>query len=167
MPELIQQLIDFMEKYQTWAIVVVFVITFIECFFIIGLFIPAATILLAIGALVGATDINFLLVSVAAICGSIVASSISYQIGKKIRPTLRQRRIYQRHRRLFLSSKVMLDRYGAKAVFFGRFISPLRSTLSAAAGAFKVNQLQFEVANVASSLVWPMVFLLPGYLLVH
>lgn len=167
MIELIQQLIDFMEKHQTWAIVVVFGITFIECFFIIGFFIPAATILLAVGALVGASDISFFFVSIAAICGSIVASSISYQIGKKIRPTLRQRRIYQRHRRLFLSSKVMLNRYGAKAVFLGRFISPLRPTLSTAAGAFNVNRLQFEIANVTSSMFWPMIFLLPGYLIVH
>lgn len=167
MLEIIQQLIDFMEKHQTWAIVVVFGITFIECFFIIGFFIPAATILLAVGALVGASDINFFFISIAAISGSIVASSISYQIGKKIRPTLRQRRIYQRHRRLFLSSKVMLNRYGAKAVFLGRFISPLRPTLPTAAGAFKVNQLKFEIVNVISSIFWPMTFLLPGYLIVH
>lgn len=167
MLEIIQQLIDFMEKYQTWAILVVFAITFIECFFIIGFFIPAATILLAVGALVGASDINFFFISIAAISGSIVASSISYQIGKKIRPTLRQRRIYQRHRRLFLSSKVMLNRYGAKAVFLGRFISPLRPTLPTAAGAFKVNQLKFEIVNVISSIFWPMTFLLPGYLIVH
>ena len=167
MLELIEQLINFMEAHQTWAIVVVFFITFIECFFVIGFFIPAATILLAVGALVGASDINFFFVSIAAISGSIIASSISYHIGRKIRPTLRQRRIYQRHRRLFLSSKVMLNRYGAKAVFLGRFISPLRPTLSTAAGAFQVNQLQFEIANVLSSIIWPMVFLLPGYLIVH
>ena len=167
MIELIERLIDFMEAHQTWALVLIFIVTFIECFFIIGLFIPAATILLAVGALVGASDLNFLFVSIAAIAGSIIASSISYHIGTKIRPTLRQRRVYQRHRRLFLRSKVMLSRYGAKAVFIGRFISPLRPTLSTAAGAFQVNQLKFEIANVTSSIIWPMIFLLPGYLIVH
>ncbi|HZJ96986.1 MAG: DedA family protein [Alcaligenaceae bacterium] len=165
--QFIDWIIDFMEEHQTWAIVLVFFVTFIECFFIIGLFIPAATILLAVGALVGATDINFFLVSIAAIVGSITASSISYQIGKKIRPGLRKRRIYQRHRKLFLVSKILLSRYGAKAVFIGRFISPLRPTLATAAGAFQMKQLHFEIANVTSSILWPLVFLLPGYLIVH
>ena len=167
MLESIETLITFMEAHQTWAIVLVYLVTFIECFFIIGFFIPAGTILLAVGALVGASDINFFLIAVAASIGSITASSISYHIGKKIRPTLRQRAIYQRHRRIFLKSKVMLNRYGAKAVFIGRFISPLRPMLSTAAGAFQINQLKFELANITSSMIWPLVFLLPGYLIVH
>lgn len=167
MQNAIDHLISFMQEHQTWAIVMVFFITFIECFFVIGFFIPAATILLAVGALVGVSDINFFFVSIAAIIGSISASSISYRIGVLLRPTLRERRIYKRHRKLFLSSKVLLNRYGAKAVFLGRFISPLRPTLSTAAGAFRVNPLHFELANVTSSFIWPMVFLLPGYLLMQ
>lgn len=163
----IDQLIDFMREHQTWATVIVFFITFIDCFFVIGFFIPAATILLAVGALVGASDINFLYVSVAAMLGSIMASSISYYIGVKMRPNLRQKRLYQRHRRLFLSSKVLISRYGAKAIFIGRFISPLRPSLPTAAGAFSMNHLRFEIANISSGIVWPLVFLLPGYLIVN
>lgn len=167
MLDYIEHIIDFMHENQTWATIIVFFITFFDCFFVIGFFVPAATILLAVGALVGASDINFFYVAVTAMLGSISASSISYYIGVKMRPNLRQRRIYQRYRKLFLSSKVLLNRYGAKAIFFGRFISFLRPALPTAAGAFSMNQIRFEIANVVSGIIWPLVFLLPGYLIVH
>lgn len=163
----IDTLIQFMEDHQHWALLVVFFITFIDCFFLLGFFMPAATILVAVGALVGASDINLLWIIGAATLGSILATSISYQIGRKMRPNLRKRRIYRQYRRLFLQSKKLLARYGVKVAFWGRFFSPLRAILPTAAGAFHVNHFKFEVANILSSLIWPQIFLLLGYSITH
>ena len=66
---------------------------------------------------------------------------------------------------LVLGSDVLfLRRHGAWAVFFSRFLSPLRATVPLVTGASGTSLWQFQLANVSSGLLWPLVLLAPGAL---
>ncbi|MDK6586655.1 VTT domain-containing protein, partial [Escherichia coli] len=58
-----------------------------------------------------------------------------------------------------LRSQLFLRRHGGWAVFFGRFLSPLRATLPLVTGASGTPLWRFQVANVASGLLWPLILL--------
>ena len=50
------------------------------------------------------------------------------------------------------------------AVFFSRFLSPLRATLPLVSGASGLPLWSFQLANVSSGLLWPFLLLSPGAL---
>ena len=56
----------------------------------------------------------------------------------------------------------MFERYGVFAVFFGRFFGPLRAIVPLIAGATTMALIPFQLANVASALLWSAVVLAPG-----
>ncbi|MGF7447582.1 DedA family protein, partial [Klebsiella michiganensis] len=60
--------------------------------------------------------------------------------------------------------QLFLRRHGAWAVFFSRFLSPLRATVPLVTGASGTSLWQFQLANVSSGLLWPLVLLAPGAL---
>jgi membrane protein DedA with SNARE-associated domain len=47
---------------------------------------------------------------------------------------------------------------------FSRFLSPLRATVPLVTGASGTSLWQFQLANVSSGLLWPLVLLAPGAL---
>ena len=60
--------------------------------------------------------------------------------------------------------QLFLRRHGAWAVFFGRFLSPLRATVPLVTGASGTSFRRFQLANVSSGLLWPLILLAPGAL---
>ena len=53
-------------------------------------------------------------------------------------------------------------RWGAWGIFAGRFFGPARAVVPLVAGIFRLPRLPFQLANVASALVWAFVLLAPG-----
>ncbi|WP_181942600.1 DedA family protein, partial [Klebsiella pneumoniae] len=77
---------------------------------------------------------------------------------------------YHLHRIRWLNAErlargqLFLRRHGAWAVFFSRFLSPLRATVPLVTGASGTSLWQFQLANVSSGLLWPLILLAPGAL---
>ena len=57
----------------------------------------------------------------------------------------------------------MFERWGAIGVFGGRFFGPLRCIMPLIAGICGMRQLPFQIANVASALIWATGVLSPGW----
>jgi membrane protein DedA with SNARE-associated domain len=49
-----------------------------------------------------------------------------------------------------------------KSVFIGRFFGPLRAVIPLVAGITRMPTGKFQVANVASALIWAPALLIPG-----
>ena len=54
------------------------------------------------------------------------------------------------------------ERWGFWGVFFGRFLGPLRAAVPLVAGVCNMPQRWFQLANIASALVWATGILVPG-----
>ena len=102
--------------------------------------------------------INPIFVGVAAVIGAVVGDSIGYSIGRKFGMPLFDR-LGRRFPKHFGPGHVMLaeklfNRWGVRAVFFGRFIALLRIFAGPLAGALKMPYPRFLAANVAGGICW-------------
>jgi membrane protein DedA with SNARE-associated domain len=102
--------------------------------------------------------VNPLGVGAAAVIGAVIGDSIGYAIGRRLGLPLFDR-LGRRFPNHFGPAHVTLaerlfDRWGARAVFFGRFIALLRIFAGPLAGALKMRYARFLLANVSGALCW-------------
>ncbi len=102
--------------------------------------------------------VNPIGVGVAAVVGAVVGDSIGYTIGRRFGMPLFDR-LGRRFPKHFGPGHVALaerlfGRWGARAVFFGRFIALLRIFAGPLAGALKMHYPRFLAANVSGAMCW-------------
>ena len=102
--------------------------------------------------------VNPIGVGVAAVIGAVVGDSIGYSIGHRFGLPLFDKlgRRFPKHfgpGHVALAEK-LFNRWGIRAVFFGRFIALLRIFAGPLAGALKMPYQRFLVANVSGAICW-------------
>jgi len=157
-----QQLIAFVKANQAWAAPVVFVLCFVESLAFISLLLPAWAALLGIGTLLGASDILFWPVWIAGAIGAALGDWLSYWIGKVLGTRVYGYWPLSRHPQLIPKAEHFVEKWGAVAIFVGRFSGPLRATVPLAAGIFHMPPLRFQLANWSSALLWAFILLAFG-----
>ncbi|MEB3983171.1 DedA family protein [Mycobacterium sp. 663a-19] len=97
-------------------------------------------------------------VGAAAVIGAVVGDSIGYSIGRRFGLPLFDKlgRRFPKHfgpGHVALAEK-LFNRWGVRAVFFGRFIALLRIFAGPLAGALKMHYQRFLAANVSGAICW-------------
>jgi len=133
----------------------------------LGIPLPGETALVLAGIYAGHTHrlspwVIFAVASAAAIIGD----NIGFWIGDKGGYRLARR--YGRRVRLdeqkLKIARYLFDRHGAKVVFFGRFVSVLRTYAAFLAGTSKMRWRRFLPANAAGGIVWAGIYTTASYL---
>jgi membrane protein DedA with SNARE-associated domain len=132
----------------------------------LGVPVPGETALIAAGAYAGqAHHLNpwaiFAVAAASAIAGNIAGFligreggfALASRYGSKVRLDQRKLKV----------GRYVLDRQGGKVVFFGRFISVLRTYIAFLAGTVHMQWRKFALATVASSLVWSGAYTVLAY----
>jgi membrane protein DedA with SNARE-associated domain/membrane-associated phospholipid phosphatase len=148
-----------------FASLATFLISAAESVAIIGTIVPGSVMMAAIGALVGAGIIPFWSTIFWAILGAIAGDGISYWIGFHFKNRLNDLWPFSTHPDLLRKGKKFFDEHGAKSVFIGRFVGPVRALVPLVAGMLGVRPWRFTVANVTSAIGWAPAYMLPGILL--
>jgi membrane protein DedA with SNARE-associated domain len=97
-------------------------------------------------------------VGIASVLGAVLGDSTGYAIGRRLGMPLFDR-LGRRFPNHFGPGHVkfaerLFDRWGARAVFLGRFIALLRIFAGPLAGALKMRYAKFLVANVSGAICW-------------
>lgn len=158
----LKPIFDWIAQHQTWAGIAVFLIAFTESLAIVGLFIPGAILMLAVGALIGTGTLSFWPTFWWAVAGAVAGDGISYWLGHYYKQQLRNVWPFSRYPALLDQGDLFIDRHGGKSVLLGRFFGPIRAIVPACAGIMGMTPSRFLFANVGSALVWAPAFLLPG-----
>src|SRR6201998_2240826 len=114
--------------------------------------IPPLAVYLVVGGVVGVESLGVPLP------GEIVRAAIGYSIGPRFAMPLFDK-LGRRFPKHYGPGHVMLaerlfNRWGVRAVFFGRFIALLRIFAGPLAGALKMRYQRFLAANVSGALCW-------------
>ncbi|CAM3046078.1 MULTISPECIES: DedA family protein [Methylobacterium] len=152
----------FVEAHKVWTPLIAGGLAFCESIAILSLFVPATVILIGIGALVGGADIPLWPVIGAAALGAALGDWLSYEAGRWVGPGARTKWPLRRYPDLVAKAERFIGRWGIAAVALGRFFGPARALVPLLAGTLGLARLPFQLANVASALVWAFVLLAPG-----
>ena len=159
---LIISLIESAQDHYPLVLLMVFLLTFTKSCALVSLAIPGTSGLLLLGTFASASLGHFLLMWSSASLGAIGGFWLSWWLGVRYRHRLTQLRWLTAER--LARSRLFFQRRGLWAVFFSRFLSPLRATLPLVSGASGLPLWSFQLANVSSGLLWPFLLLSPGAL---
>jgi membrane protein DedA with SNARE-associated domain len=132
----------------------------------LGIPLPGETALITAGIYAGTTHLlsPWLIFAVAA-AAAIIGDNIGFWIGDKGGYPLARR--YGSKVRLdeqkLKTARYLFDRYGAPVVFFGRFVSILRTYAAFLAGTSRMRWRLFLVANAAGGIVWAAAYTAGAY----
>jgi membrane protein DedA with SNARE-associated domain len=132
----------------------------VECLVVIGAFAPLTPFLVMIGAAIeGGALSPLILIWVMAGCG--LGNFISYEAGRRARSNGRILAWIPPKARV--RAEALFERHGALAVIIGRFAGPTASIVPFLAGCGAMPRERFLLANLFTSLVWPVAMAAVGY----
>ena len=162
MEESARAIIEFVRTNEAWAAPIVFLLAFGESLAFISLLLPAWAALVGIGALIGMGGIDFVPVWIAGSLGAALGDWLSYWLGMKFKTSIARMWPLSRHPDLLPRGEAFIRRWGALAIFIGRFSGPLRASVPLVAGIFAMPFWTFQLANFTSAFVWAGVLLWLG-----
>ena len=118
--------------------------------------------LIGVGALVGASGIDFVPIWIAAALGAAFGDWLSYWIGVTFKDAAGKMWPLSRYPDLLPRGHRFIERYGFYAIFIGRFFGPLRASVPLVAGILAMSPLPFQFANFSSAFLWAAALLAPG-----
>jgi membrane protein DedA with SNARE-associated domain len=127
----------------------------------IGIPLPGETMLITAAIYAGATHrLSIGLVIAAAAVGAIVGDNIGYALGHwgGYRLLVRYGRYVSLDQAKVKVGRYVFLRYGAVVVFFGRFVSILRTYAAFLAGTTRMPWVRFLAANAAGGIAWSALY---------
>jgi membrane protein DedA with SNARE-associated domain len=134
----------------------------------LGIPLPGETMLIAAAIYAGAShQLSIELVIAAAIAGAVMGDNVGFGIGYLggYRLLLRYGRYIGLHERRVKLARYIFLKHGSKVVFFGRFVSVLRTYAAFLAGTARMPWWRFLVFNAAGGIIWALAYGLGAYLL--
>jgi membrane protein DedA with SNARE-associated domain len=117
----VEQVIAFVRDNAAWAPPIVFALAFGESLAFISLLIPARGALVAIGALLGPSGINFWPVWLAGSLGAALGDWLSYWVGVKLEYSVAKIWPLSRRPELIPRGEAFMKKWGVPGIFIGRF----------------------------------------------
>ena len=166
MASLIDPLIAFVSANPWLAYLTLFLAALLEAVPVVGSVVPGSTIILALSALVPSGDLRLEWVLLAAIAGALLGDGSAFWIGHRAQREILSAWPMSNYPRLVAQSEAFFHRWGTLAVFFARFVPPIRAFVPMTAGALGMAPLRFYAINVPAILLWALAHVLPGVLAV-
>jgi membrane-associated protein len=162
----LDQLIAFVSAHAWLAYLTLFLAALLEAVPVVGSVIPGSTIILALSALVPGGELKLEWVLAAATAGALLGDGSAYWIGHKAQREILDSWPLNKYPRVVAQSEAFFKRWGALAVFFARFVPPIRAFVPITAGALGMPPLRFFAVNIPAVLLWAPAHVLPGVLAV-
>lgn len=166
MASLIDPLIAFVAANPWLAYLTLLLAALLEAVPVVGSVVPGSTIILALSALIPSGDLRLEWVLLAAITGALLGDGSAFWIGHRAQREILGAWPMSNYPRLVAQSEAFFHRWGTLAVFFARFVPPIRAFVPMTAGALGMAPLRFYAVNVPAILLWAPAHVLPGVLAV-
>jgi membrane protein DedA with SNARE-associated domain len=163
---LIDQLIAFVSAHAWLAYLTLFLAALLEAVPVVGSVIPGSTIIVALSALVPGGELNLWWVLAAAIAGALLGDGSAFWTGHRAQREILNSWPLINYPRVVAQSEDFFRRWGSWAVFFARFVPPIRAFVPVTAGALGMSPARFYPVNIAAILLWAPAHVLPGVLAV-
>lgn len=161
--DLSELIVSFVRDNAAWSLPLMFVLAFGESIAFISLILPFWGILVAVGAIAGASGVSLVNLWIASSLGAAFGDWVSYWLGYHYHEQIARMWPLNKRPDLIPKAHAFFEKWGIAAIFIGRFFGPLRAGVPLAAGIAEMPRVPFQIANFASAFVWSGVLLfLPG-----
>ena len=151
-------------NYGPWIYAILFAIVFCETGLVVTPFLPGDSLLFVAGTLAAAGDMYIHGLFAALATASFLGDNTNYWIGRYVGP-----RVFTREGSRFLNpahlarTQRFYDRYGAKTVFFARFVPIIRTFAPFVAGIGHMQYPRFLIFSFSGSIAWVGSLAYAGY----
>jgi membrane-associated protein len=159
-------LINFVSAHPWLAYLTLFLAALLEAVPVVGSLVPGSTIILALSALVPGGELQLWPVLAAAAAGAMLGDGSAYLLGYRSQRQILSAWPMSNYPRLVEQSEAFFNRWGVLAVFFARFVAPIRAVVPITAGALGMSPLKFYSVNIPAVMAWALAHVLPGVLAV-
>ncbi|MEV4311700.1 DedA family protein [Actinocrispum sp. NPDC049592] len=148
-----------------WLVVLSFV--FLECAFVVGLFLPGDSLLFTAGLVLaqqGTHDVQAWSLSIVATIVAVVGNQLGYVLGRRAGSSLTGRlggRMLSVER--LAKARDFLDRRGFWAIVLARWIPWIRTLAPLIAGAAAMDSRRYMTATATGAVLWVPTLVLLGY----
>ena len=98
----------------------------------------------------------------AAIAGALIGDGSAFWVGHRSQREILSTWPLTKYPRVIAQSEAFFQRWGSWAVFFARFVPPIRAFVPVTAGALGMTPMQFFATNIPAVLLWAPAHVLPG-----
>lgn len=158
------ELLDWIAAHPLAAGLVIFLIAFCDALLIIGVVVPAAPLLFAVGTLVGLGHVDGVYAVACAALGAFCGDGVSYVAGRRYGDSLKLRWPFAQHPEWLARGDASFRRHGMKSLVIGRFVGAIRPFIPAIAGMLAMPAQRYAFATAIAAVLWALAFLLPGWL---
>src|SRR3954469_6493699 len=159
-------LIAFVSANAWLAYLTLFLAAFLEAVPVVGSVIPGSTVILSLSALVPGGELQLWPVLAAAVAGAVLGDGTAYWTGHRSQREILSTWPLSNYPGVVAQSEAFFNRWGLLAVFFARFVAPIRAFVPITAGALGMPPLRFYLVNIPAVLLWAAAHVLPGVLAV-
>jgi membrane protein DedA with SNARE-associated domain len=159
-------LIAFVAAHAWLAYLTIFLAALLEAVPVLGSVIPGSTIIMALSALVPSGELDLLAVLASAIFGAALGDGIAFWTGHRAQHRVLRLWPISQYPGLIAESEAFFRRWGPWAVFFARFVPPIRAFVPITAGAVGMPPLRFYAINISAILLWAPAHILPAVMAV-
>lgn len=161
----LQMLADFFSAHPYASGIFTYLIVFIESMAVIGVIVPGAITMPAIGFLIGSAIIPAGDTFLWSILGALTGDCLSFWIGIYFKDRVHKLWPFTRWPNLLNRAEHFFESHGGKSVFIGRFVGPTRAMIPMVAGMLRMPFSKFLFSALPSACVWSFGYMLPGVLL--
>jgi len=159
-------LITFVSAHPWLAYLTVFLAALLEAVPVVGSVVPGSTIILALSGLIPGGELRLEWMLAAAIAGASLGDGSAFWIGHRAKGEILKLWPLSNYPYLVARSEGFFRRWGGLAVFFARFVPPIRAFVPITAGALGMSPPLFYAINILAILLWAPAHVLPGVLAV-
>ncbi|HHJ15445.1 MAG TPA: phosphatase PAP2 family protein [Gammaproteobacteria bacterium] len=164
MENLLTDLMQWIQAHPHWAGLFVMVVSALESFLVVGLFVPGTVVMFGIGAMIAAGTMELMPTLIWATIGAVIGDGSSYLIGRVYHQRLRVMWPFRNYPVLIGRGVEFFHRHGGKSLILARFVGPVRPLVPAVAGMLDMPARRFFLINVLSAILWAPAYILPGVL---
>jgi membrane protein DedA with SNARE-associated domain len=142
-----------------WVFPIAFATAFLESFVGVSVLVPGFAILVALGSVIGASDIGVVPAVLGAAGGSVCGNMISWWLGLHYHHQLVHLWPFRKFEAQIEKALHFFHRWGAWGVLFGQFLGPFRATVPLVAGMSELEFGPFLLASIVAGLIWATLLL--------
>jgi len=158
------QIVAWISAHPQMAGGLVFLIAFCDALAVVGIVVPALPLLFAVGTLIGLGHLNGPYAVVCAAAGAFTGDAVSYWIGHRWGPAMRDLWLFRRYPQLLDRGETLFRRHGSKGIVIARFVGAVRPFVPAVAGMVRLPLRRYAPASAFAAMTWAATFLAPGWL---